>query len=392
MITASVGKKSDKLIVDYAGRYGALQQVPEVTERCRLHCIQTFENIQTAARLEKNGTLKIKGFLANQNVAEPSKELLDAIQTMFFEMYDLEIHLEQDSCEFRWTEADLGKIYPQRPSLVSPENQNPAYRRQKMDEVTEASINPPVEIDQPPKGITFYAKGAIVYSWNAEGVRDHGWGCAWRAIQTCLSSYGTKITFKELFHKFGSMENLKALYRSKYSEEFLKSTKPFAPHDTTQGWAEPFIGEMVLHYFSIAADLESINGIPKDCNAPHEVFHNLSMTFVHFKERLEKHFKSKKPVPVMIDDGSYSYNIIGIGGMEPHCILWIADPHIKEGSNRHSTNGLYTIALDENGRQVRCSLSAEDQNQKGNMNSAGSYAALYFYQKPWMALFPRTGS
>lgn len=31
---------------------------------------------------------------------------------------------------------------------------------------------------------------------------DFGWGCAWRAIQTLLSNYGTETDFKDLVMKY----------------------------------------------------------------------------------------------------------------------------------------------------------------------------------------------
>jgi hypothetical protein len=146
-----------------------------------------------------------------------------------------------------------------------------------------------------------------------------------------------------------------------------------------------------MHFYGISASLESINGIPKECHSPREVFHKPTLSFTMFKNRLENHFKSETAAPIMIDDGSYAYNIVGIGCDGSNTTLWIANPHIKEGVNRFSLGnapiGLYLITLDSDGKQMRCSLHDEHQYQKNHMNNADSYR-LQFNEKPWMILFP----
>lgn len=382
MSSASTVKTSQAWIEDYVRTNHPKFTKAQVTETCHQHCIQAFEQIKTAMQETEKTSCKNKAVIVVANT-----DLIGAIQMMFFEKYALkiELNLDKESSHYELTLNELDfKL-----SQLSLQDKTLLYKRPPMSDVTKESVNPPVKLDKPPERIQLYAKGATCYSWNAEGVRDHGWGCAWRAIQTCLSSYGITVSFKDLFHKFGSFEMLKTIYQTKYPLEVLSSAKKFAPHDTAQGWAEPFIGEMVLVACGKTADLERLNGIPKDCNAPHEVFHRPSLTINEFTKRLENHFKSEKHTPIMIDDGNYSYNIVGIGLQESQLSLWIADPHIKEGVNRDTPMGLYTITLDKDGKQIRCSLSHEDQHQKNKMNSAGSYTALNFSDKPWMILFPK---
>lgn len=269
------------------------------------------------------------------------------------------------------------------------------YRRQKLMSVSEESKNPPIGLDKPPQGIERFAAGAVFYPFNAESVRDHGWGCAWRAIQTSLSSYGIKTSFSDLFILFGSKQNLQTIYHDKYPFEQVNSSKPFAPFELEEGWAEPFIGEMVMHFYGIPASLESLNGIPVTCNAPPSVFHRAPMTFTAFVERLQKHFDREHAAPVMIDDSSLAFNIIGIGGKDADITLWIADAHIKEGANRSQSektpNGLFTITLNGRGEQIRCSLNGEDQHQKSYMDNLDYSKRLYFNNKRWMVLFPLKG-
>lgn len=275
------------------------------------------------------------------------------------------------------------------------QDQHPTYQREKLSLVTDEISNRPIGldgIDKPPKGIEFYSKSATFYAYNAEGIRDYGWGCAWRAIQTSLSSYGIKTSFANLFHLFGPLQNLQRIYKDKYPGDNLHSSEKFSPYEISSGWAEPFIGEMVMHFYGISSNLESINGIPNSCNAPHSVFHNPPITFAAFKKRLENHFQSENVAPVMIDDGTFAFNIIGIGCKDSNVILWIADPHIKEGTNRYpngkTPNGLYLITLNRLGEQIECSLDDGDQHQKPNMFREKSYKELFFNNKFWMVLFP----
>lgn len=271
-----------------------------------------------------------------------------------------------------------------------------SYLCEKLECVTGDKLNLPVRLDKSPKGIGLYAKGSTFYAYNGEGVRDYGWGCSWRTLQTSLSVLVEDLSFAQLFHTFGLRENLEKIYRNKYPNEFLTSSKPFAPYELASGWAEPFIGEMVMHFCGISADLESVNSVPSSCYAPQSVFHNPPISFADFKGRLEVHFKGKKPVPVMIDDGLCALNIVGIGSEGEEVVLWIADPHIQEGVNLQGSQegavGLYTVRLSGDGRQVSCSLDSEDADQKDKMFCSDSYAGLHFNEKSWMVLFPRVAS
>lgn len=266
------------------------------------------------------------------------------------------------------------------------------YPCRRLEAVNDERINPSIELTQPPTGIEFYAKGATFYAYNADSIRDYGWGCAWRAIQTCLSSYDIKVPFSNLFHAFGPLYNLKKIYTDKYPAENLTSLKKFAPYEISSGWAEPFIGEMAMHFCGISVSLDTVNGIPRSCHAPTSVFHHNPLSFVAFRKKLEEHFKDEDPAPIMIDDGSYSLNIMGIGQSGPNTILWIADPHIKEGVNlqlsEKTANGLYKITINESGDQIDCSLNHDDIHQIPNMFSSGSYRGIHFNNKRWMVLFP----
>lgn len=279
------------------------------------------------------------------------------------------------------------------PKTIESQQKHKTYRRRRLTSLKKQDCNLPIKLTSLPKKVKYFSENATFYGYNAEGIRDYGWGCAWRAIQTCLSAYKIDTSFEELFHLFGPLKNLKIIYQNKYPAEELSNSKLFAPYDLFSGWAEPFIGHMVMHFYNIPSALETVNGIPCSCYAPQHVFHNKPLDFKIFRDRLESHFELQNSAPVMIDDGVYALNIIGIEKEELNTILWIADPHINEGVNYRLTEetspaGLYKITLNDKGNQLSCTLANEDKHQVSTMFSAGSYKGLHFDNKNWMVLFP----
>ena len=91
-------------------------------------------------------------------------------------------------------------------------------------------------------------KGATYFPYNCD-INDKGWGCAWRAIQTLLSTTDTQIGFAELFTVFCRKEQLmKTLQEHRnVGEEVAKTLmeKKWAPEELANNWAEPFIGSLV---------------------------------------------------------------------------------------------------------------------------------------------------
>ncbi len=259
--------------------------------------------------------------------------------------------------------------------------------------------NEPLVLDtyERPKGIDSITTGATCFVYSAETISNYRGASSWRAIQTCLSTYDIQVSLDNLFHMFGPLENLITLYQNKYpernAEEELSSSR-FAPYDLVTGWAELFIGEMAMHFYGISADLELINGYPERY-APDEVCHRAPLVFQAFKERLKKHFEGARAAPIMIYEGMFTLNIVGIGfdATAKTTTLWISDPQIAPGVNQKGNIrkhiGLYTITLDELGNQIRCSLDHEDRDTVYFMYSNTAYKGLHFDTKPWMVLFPQ---
>ncbi|MFI5344128.1 MAG: hypothetical protein ACHQUC_07905 [Chlamydiales bacterium] len=284
------------------------------------------------------------------------------------------------------------KVLSELPEYIKSQQEHPSYKRARLVPLDEDKLNKPIALRTAPEGIEYFANRATFYGYNAEGIADYQWGCAWRTIQTCLSAYDIEISFEEMFHLFGQSKHLEFLYSNKYPDEVLRTETKFAPHDLETGWAEPFIGEMAMHFYHLSSNLERINGFPRHCHAPREVFHHQVLGFQTFKEQLKNHFEKDNPAPIMIDDGTYALTIVGIGSRGSETKLWIADPHIMEGVNRlpseKSPAGLYTVTLNDTGRQIDSSLRHEDFHQVAQLPYQGSYQGLHFENKPWMVLFP----
>lgn len=306
-----------------------------------------------------------------------------------------------------------------------------------------ASENSIIDIStlQPPKGMKC-AKQAFLYSYYAQDsveetplekkqqhVEDYGWGCAWRAIQTCLSSLIGKNKvprFESLYYFYGDEEKLKELYKDKWGNNLIYGKTKNAPHSLDNGWAEPFIGEMVLHGYGYEADLFALNGIPGNANSPDEVFANAPvhkveantvsssdnvpkdtvsrtqkgrLNFGDFTEKLNEHFSKETPAPVMIDNGVYAMNIIGCRlNSDATTTLWISDTHINGGSTKAKDTkppvSVYSVTLGKTGERI--SFEPHDptdekrlpQGIRKLMYSDGAASESLDFRRPWMVLFP----
>lgn len=283
-------------------------------------------------------------------------------------------------------------IFKNVPEDVSAGYKVNTFARRSLSSLHENRKNALIPLTKPPVGIDYFSSMSTFYSYNAESVDDYGWGCAWRAIQTCLSAYDKHVSFARLFHLLGPKQHLVDLFSDKHPSDKISPQGIIAPYSLVSGWAEPFIGEMALHLYNIPSVLETVNGIPA-CKTPHTAFHQKPLTFALFRDRMEEHFKKVNPPPLMIDDGRVAMNIIGIGRSGVNTMLWIADPHIEPRVNEQSSNeqspcGLYTVTLDEQGKRIKLSLDDEDIHQVPGMFSEGTSGSLDFYNKRWMVLFP----
>ncbi len=109
-------------------------------------------------------------------------------------------------------------------------------------------------------------------------MKDSGWGCAWRAIQTLLSSQDIIVSFEKLYEQFSRKDILLEILKN--SERYdLKSIKKlaetvWAPAEISCHWAEPFIASITCHYYNLPHHLLLLNGSAKGY-APDFVFEDI---------------------------------------------------------------------------------------------------------------------
>ncbi len=255
-------------------------------------------------------------------------------------------------------------------------------------------VNPPFEIteDLKPAEITRWCSKIIYHGYNAEGIRDYTWGCAWRVYQTMLSYYGIHVSIEELIARFGNRENILALWKDFWPERELllpktgsetltepagNRDKNYVPFERPMLDADNMIGQLIFHYYGIDSKLERAWGLPLKSPDPLTIFGDYApLKYVTLRQMLVEHFSDADCGPVALDNGITGEAIIGIGELpDGHLALWIADPHILEGINLGKSPkeavGYYLVELDEAGIQVRCSL-------KEQFPTDAEFAAKYY--------------
>jgi hypothetical protein len=211
------------------------------------------------------------------------------------------------------------------------------------------------------------------YFYNCETTRDYGWGCSWRCIQSIigtirnilldeeefennLSNFSNLINFENrfdtLFYTYGNKDLLLKLFSACYkfnaTPEYLVN-KEFAPHETEFGWAEPFIGRLILQDFGIECDLLLLNEYKNFALAPIEVF-DKTICFVELKVLLLNHFNNPFPVPIYIDDTILTFCIIGAVEENDVLKIMILDPNIKNVDD--CEKGIYVNNFDKDGANI----------------------------------------
>lgn len=188
--------------------------------------------------------------------------------------------------------------------------------------------------------------------YNSDEVLDAHWGCAWRSIQMVISQKAEVPSFRWIFSFFGQRVVLEDIYKAINNltevPNYLRG-REYAPQDLKNGWAEPFIGYLIVNFLGYSSDLQLVNAYPPGANAPKEVFKAQPMKFVVFVAYMLEHF-AVNGCPIMIDDSKYAMVIYAIARQENGSyVLKIGDPHIF--SNLKQTKvGCYEVTLDEEGR------------------------------------------
>ena len=166
------------------------------------------------------------------------------------------------------------------------------------------------------------------YCYGDEGLQDHGYGCSYRNIQTIISASGEWVP---------PIRELVAYFFPNY-EMLAKTSKQSL-------WIEPYqIGEYLIkernwkvnHALHICGSKDIHQILNTDpavyFQSPNKVY---SMDIQDkLLERISDHF-SEKHVPIVIDNGTYSYCIADIDKDSNQ--LMIIDPHKSSTLSNHIT-------------------------------------------------------
>jgi len=224
------------------------------------------------------------------------------------------------------------------------------------------------------------------YAYTSEGVEDTSWGCAWRAIQTMLSSYYHGNTasipgFQELYKKYCTHEFMQEQFAKIYPSEAKTTHDWKAPEDDWHMWADPFVARIILSDLTVDATLYSVQ------NAPRVLSPNVNdgnVTFPQFREKLVEHFQ-KQGFPLVIDNGKFALNILGVGTSDDgKTHLLIGDPHLLFEREDHPLNGLYVVTLDQEGRQIAYDYPRQDQHFYDDENGYSYNVVDFSPGKEWL--------
>ena len=213
--------------------------------------------------------------------------------------------------------------------------------------------------------------------------KDAGIGCVWRSLHTAFSAITQlePVPTKVLYDQFLTSPQLIAAYEKmkgvRLKKDEKKALAKLAPINH-KGWAEPFIGKLYLAEHGIESR-EVKFGTNKPLNGVTPEFCHDKPSIADFKDlvaNLTHHFNTQC-CPVVIDDGSYSYAIVGLKKEGEQIALLIADPHTMDPAE-----AVYAVVLDKNGKQI--GVRGGDK-----VHYPGSPKRIAFTKNnAWFCLFP----
>ncbi len=155
-----------------------------------------------------------------------------------------------------------------------------------------------------------------LYQYGDEGYNDSGFGCVYRNVQSilsCLSLTNPAITVPSIYEMISE----------------IKGTD-FEALPLVERWIEPIdaCNYIEKKWGIVGENFMSIgyNGrLPGIMTTNKNIYKYSTYATVEILDIINKHFK-KSNVPVLIDDGTMSYLIIGYN----ENMLHISDPHTRE--------------------------------------------------------------
>lgn len=168
----------------------------------------------------------------------------------------------------------------------------------------------------------------------AGSIDDKGWGCAWRALQTQLSSYIKTIpTLHDLYYFFGNKQKISEIYNNVYTGE----CKYIAPYEKWSGWADPYMSHIVMLYYNLPSTFAFVHNINYEWTGQFNENINC-IKFDKFLEIVKRIIKEEKKT-IMVDDNTYAYSIIGYHEEDNTDYFWVADPHMEYSKDPYYLEG-----------------------------------------------------
>lgn len=190
------------------------------------------------------------------------------------------------------------------------------------------------------------------FHYDCDEIKDYGWGCAWRCMQMIASSLGLSPSFNELYNTYRLDPN------------------------SVDEWAEPGYCKRYLDDLGVPSQLALFNRETGTSKTPTNLCEKIN-GFSNLRSVLKSHF-SNYSTPVMADDESYAFAIVGIRITENNeTILSIADPH-----KTSAESGRYEVTLNEEGTQIATTGIDDSKNGLESVKRV-------FFTKGWLLLFPR---
>lgn len=169
----------------------------------------------------------------------------------------------------------------------------------------------------------------LIYHYCIDNFNDIGFGCSYRNIQTILSSY--KKHYKNNI-EIPNIRDILNYFNSDYQEKIIKGK-------ITDLWIEPFqISEYLKKHYKIKG--ENILYVTKDEDISKILKTDISIylsntiynksTYNKLLDLINQHFNKSK-LPIVIDNGTYSYCLSNPINDSENLIL--IDPHTTDSKN-----------------------------------------------------------
>lgn len=180
-----------------------------------------------------------------------------------------------------------------------------------------------------------------LYHYQCDSINDVGWGCVYRNIQTIFSALNY---YKYINYSVPSITELLKCYKL---YELYRNKQ----YSNTQLWIEPYHASIYIKKnipdincvnLLYLRNKNSYNNILK---TPLSTYGSKQIYTIYNKQSLEKRLinLNKNNIPILIDNGIYSYLITNLRYANNVLICDLIDPHKLSTTNVLRNNFLFNI-------------------------------------------------